>query len=52
MTEGYGEEDAGGGRLPSGDVDFFSGLGTDRVKKEREPKPDPDKVGTLPGRVA
>ena len=46
LTEDYGEP-AENLRNMSGGVDFFSGLGTERKKKPKEDKPDPEKVGSL-----
>ena len=43
LTEDYGEP-AQNTRTMGGGVDFFSSLGTERKKKQREEKPDPDKV--------
>lgn len=46
FTEDYGEpvQDA---RAMGGGVDFFSSLGTERKKKPKEEKPDPEKVYRL-----
>ena len=43
LTEDYGEstQDL---RTMGGGVDFFSSLGTERKKKPKEEKPDPEKV--------
>lgn len=43
MTEDYGDAEAGR-RTLGGGIDFFSSLGTERKKKPKEEKPDPDKV--------
>lgn len=43
LTEDYGEP-AQDSRSMSGGVDFFSSLGTERQKKKKEDKPDPEKV--------
>jgi hypothetical protein len=34
------------GRIQREETDFFSGMGSERVKKQREQKPDPDKVNS------
>jgi hypothetical protein len=53
FTEDYGEGDVGGskggggtfgGSSGGGGGDFFSGLGRERKRKEREEKPDPSNV--------
>ncbi|KAI0057848.1 hypothetical protein BV25DRAFT_1841423 [Artomyces pyxidatus] len=43
LTEGYGESSQGA-RTLGGGVDFFSSLGTERQKKPRPEKPNPDKL--------
>ena len=43
MTEGYGEPSQNA-RNMSGNVDFFSSLGTERKKKPQPDRPDPEKV--------
>ncbi|KAL5520023.1 hypothetical protein ACEPAG_1683 [Sanghuangporus baumii] len=43
LTEDYGEP-AQNARAMGGGVDFFSSLGTERKRKQREEKPDPDKM--------
>ncbi|KAJ8080393.1 Pre-mRNA-splicing factor cwf19 [Marasmius tenuissimus] len=42
LTEGYGETSKGS-RTLGGDVDFFSSMGTERQKKPRPDRPDPEK---------
>ncbi|KAL0576052.1 Pre-mRNA-splicing factor cwf19 [Marasmius crinis-equi] len=42
LTEGYGETSRGA-RTLGGDVDFFSSMGTERQKKPRPDRPDPEK---------
>lgn len=42
LTEDYGE--SSGARALGGGIDFFSGLGTERKKKQKEDRPDPEKV--------
>ena len=43
MTEGYGEPSQNA-RNMSGNVDFFSSLGTERQEKPKVDKPNPDNV--------
>lgn len=43
FTEDYGEP-VQNMRNMGGGVDFFSSLGTERQKKKKEDKPDPEKV--------
>ncbi|KAG8964651.1 hypothetical protein FRC03_001493 [Tulasnella sp. 419] len=43
LTEDYGEPE-GDKRTLGGGVDFFSSLGTERKKKPKEDKPDPEKL--------
>ena len=43
LTEDYGEP-VQNARTMGGSVDFFSGLGTERKRKQKEEKPDPEKV--------
>lgn len=45
-TDGYAESSVAG-RTPGGAVDFFSSLGTEKKRKPRPDKPDPDKVEIL-----
>jgi hypothetical protein len=45
-TEDYGET-PDNGRTLGGGVDFFSNMGTERVKKPRKEIPDPEKVNYL-----
>ena len=51
FTDGYGTGDVGGGHLASATLDashdFFSALGTERVKPVKEDKPNPDKVSQI-----
>ncbi|THH11645.1 hypothetical protein EW145_g512 [Phellinidium pouzarii] len=49
LTEDYGEpvQDS---RTMSGGVDFFSSLGTERRKKQKEDRPDPEKASFQPQR--
>lgn len=42
-TDGYAESSVSG-RTLGGAVDFFSSLGTEKKRKPRPDKPDPDKV--------
>ncbi|KAJ3519369.1 hypothetical protein NMY22_g13240 [Coprinellus aureogranulatus] len=44
LTEDYGEG-SGGARTLGGGVDFFSSLGTERQKKPKVDRPNPDNVG-------
>ena len=46
LTEDYGEP-AENSRTLGGGVDFFSGLGTERKRKQKEDRPDPEKVSTI-----
>ena len=46
LTEEYGEE-SGGARNLTGGVDFFSSLGTERQKKQKPNRPNPDDVREL-----
>ena len=46
LTEDYGDIESDK-RTLGGGVDFFSSLGTERKKKPRENKPDPEKVRNL-----
>lgn len=46
LTEDYGEPPANV-RGMGGGVDFFSSLGTEREKKPKEGRPDPEKVSFL-----
>lgn len=46
LTEDYGDN-AGDKRTLGGGVDFFSSLGTERKKKQRDNGPDPEKVSAF-----
>lgn len=46
LTEDYGEA-SGGARTMGGGVDFFSSLGTERQKKQKVDKPNPDNVSNF-----
>lgn len=51
LTEDYGEL-GGSKRTLGGGVDFFSSLGTERKKKPKEEKPNPEKVRNSSSRLA
>ena len=46
FTEGYGEAE-GNGRTLTGEVDFFSNLGTERKRKQPKDRIDPEKANFL-----
>jgi hypothetical protein len=43
FTEGYGEAE-GDGRTLTGEIDFFSNLGTERKRKQPKDRIDPEKA--------
>lgn len=43
LTEGYGETE-GNGRTITGEVDFFTNLGTERKRKQPKDRIDPEKA--------
>ena len=46
FTEGYGESE-GSSRTITGEVDFFSNLGTERKRKQPKDRIDPEKANVL-----